>query len=370
MSNDRQPRKRERGEGQIYQRRNRWWISYYIRGKRFRESAGKTEAEAKRKLKGRLKEIYGDRFVGPQEERLEVEELLDNLILHLKTKGAKAIASLQSHVKPLKDHFALTRAVDVTTPQVERFVRERLAAGKATATINREVGALKQALNLARKQGRLSRIPYLPMLKEDNSRQGFFERGEFEAVASNLPDPVGDIARFAYLSGWRKGEILPLRWDAVDRTAREIRLRTSKSGHGRVLPLDGELWELIECRFDAREYTTRDGVTHLSEFVFHSKGRPVADFRKSWAKACKKADVPGKLFHDLRRTAVRDMVRAGVPQSVAMSISGHRTISVFLRYNVSSGEDMRAAIRRTQDYRSSLPTKRSLVKFPAEKASK
>lgn len=350
-----------RGDGRTYRRGDRWWIEYWVRGQQLRESAGRTEAEAKRKLKARLKEIHGDRFVGPKEERLTVEELLDGLILHLETKGARAVASFESHLKPVREHFNFTRAVDLTTSHVERFVQERLAAGKARATVNREVGALKQALNLARKQGRLSRIPYIPMLREDNARQGFFERAEFEAVASHLPHPVADIARFAYLSGWRKGEIVSLRWDAVDRTAREVRLWTSKNRRGRVLPCEGELWELIERRWAAREFEMRDGLTALSDYVFHRNGKPASDFRKSWARACKKATVPGKLFHDLRRTAVRNMIRAGVPQSVAMAISGHRTVSMFLRYNITSEEDKRQALRRTAAHIASLPTKRKVV---------
>ncbi len=350
-----------RGAGQVYLRGSRWWVSYYVRGKRFRESAGTTEAEARRKLKSRLKEIHGARFVGPQEERITVDELIDSLVLHLRTKGAKSVASCESHLRPVREYFSLCRAIDVSTVHVERFIQERLELGKARATVNRETGALKQALNLARKQGRVNRIPYIPCLKEDNARQGFFERGEFEAVLSQLPDPVNGIALFAYLSGWRKGEILPLRWESVDRAAREVRLRTSKSGHGRVLPLDGESWELIEKRHQAREYRTDDGMTRLSPYIFHKRGRPISDFRKSWTRACTTAGVPGKLFHDLRRTAVRDMVRAGVPQSVAMSISGHRTVSIFQRYNITSGDDMRDALRRTHAYRSELSSDRKVI---------
>jgi len=260
--------------------------------------------------------------------------------------------------------------VDITAAHVERYVQQRLAEQKAPATVNREVGALKQALNLARRQGRLSRVPYIAMLREDNARQGFFERAEFETVADSLPDPINDIARFAYFAGWRKGEILPLRWEAVDRSAGEVRLRTSKNGHGRILPLTGELADLIERRWTKREYRTPDGLTHVSEHVFHARGRAVVDFKKAWAKACKAASVEGRLFHDLRRTAVRDMVRAGVPQSVAMAVSGHRTVSIFLRYNITSGDDVREAIRRTQEYRAALPRERNVTPMRREGVSR
>lgn len=346
-----------RGDGRVFQRGKRWWIAYYARGQEHRESAGRTEREARRHLKARLKEIYGGRFVGLQEERIVVEELLDDLLASFEMRGIQSLRSVRSHLKPVREWFRDVRARDLTTAAVERFMRDRIAADKAPATVNREVQLLKQALNLARKQERLTRVPYIPLLREDNARQGFFERDELEAVVAYLADPIDDITRFAYLSGWRKGEILSLRWEAVDRVGREVSLTTSKNGQGRLLPLVGELWELMESRWAARAFPSADGVTSLSDYVFHVRGRPVVDFKRSWKTACKKAGVPGRLFHDLRRTAVRNMVRAGVPQSVAMSISGHRTVSMFLRYNITSEDDMRLALARTQAHLESLPVR-------------
>jgi integrase len=195
------------------------------------------------------------------------------------TRGAKTVDRLKSHLKPLRESFALTRAVNVTTSDVERYAAERLKLKKARATVNRETGALKQALNLARKQARLTRVPYIPMLREDNARPGFFEHADFLNVVAHLPDPVNDIAWFGYLSGWRKGEILSLRWDMVDRTAKEVRIRTSKNGQGRVLPLRGDLGDLIGRRWTARKVEKKDGTTKMADAVFHRCGVPIADFR-------------------------------------------------------------------------------------------
>jgi integrase len=345
--------------GRIFQRGDIHWVAYYFNGKEIRESSRSgNEADARRLLKMRLKEVHGNRYVGSQEEKLTVDDLLDALIIHLETKGAKTVVRLKSHLKPLRNFFALSRAVNVTTTIVEQYIAQRLKAEKARATVNRETGALKQAFNLARKQARLTRVPYIPMLREDNARQGFFEHGDFENLVKNLPDPIGDIARFGYLSGWRRGEIVSLMWDAVDRAAHEVRLRTSKNGQGRVLPVEGGLWDLIERRWSARTIEQKDGTTKLSEFVFHRNGEAVVDFRKPWKDACKKAKIPGRIFHDLRRTAVRNMVRAGVPQSVAMSISGHKTVSMFMRYNITNASDKIDALRRTAEHLAAQPTKK------------
>ena len=337
-----------RGDGRIFRRGNHWWVAYYVHGREFRESAGRTEREARQLLRARRKEIYSDQFVGPQAERVTIRAFLENLLTNLDLRGVKSLVAIRSHLRPVEEAFADLRAVELTADRVERYVADRLAAGKAPATVNRELQLLKQAFTLARRQGRVTQVPLVPSLREDNAREGFFEADEFERVVRHLPEPVDDIARFAYFTGWRKGEILLLRWQSVDRRAREVRLRTSKSGHGRMLPLDGALWELIARRWAARRYVATDGVTALSEYVFHRRGRPLVDFKRAWASACAKAETPTKLFHDLRRTAVRNMIRAGVPQSVAMAISGHRTVSMFLRYNITSDEDLRQALRRTQ----------------------
>jgi integrase len=87
-------------------------------------------------------------------------------------------------------------------------------------------------------------------------------------------------------------------------------------------------------------------TTELTPWIFHRKGKPIGDFRKAWATACKKAGVPGRILHDFRRTAVRNLVRAGVPERVAMQMTGHKTRSVFDRYNIVSEEDLMEAAKR------------------------
>ncbi len=360
-----------RGDGRIYLRGPRWWVSYWVDGVNYRQAAGPKEEDAVRLLKAKRREIAGDRFVTPRAEKLTVAELLEALEKDLELRGAKSIVSFRAHRKAVEDALGARRASTITTDDVRAFQKARLADAKAPATVNRYVETLRLALRLAAREGKLARLPYFPMLREDNARQGFFEREEFESVERALPDPIADVARFGWLSGWRKGEIVGMTWEQVDMRAGEVRLFDSKNGRGRVLEFDDELRALLEARLARRTFEGPDGPA-LSAYVFHDRGRPVIDFRKSWQKACVAAGVGrmvkatedpederevyvGKLFHDLQRSAVRDMVRAGIPPTIARGISGHRSDAVFDRYNIVDGRDRKAALEQTQRYRREKP---------------
>jgi integrase len=229
---------------------------------------------------------------------------------------------------------------------------------------------------LAIERKHLTSAPKIRHLSEKgNARQGFFSDAAFSAVKSFLPDYLKDFSAFAYLTGWRKGEVSSLTWEDVDGDVIRLRGVSAKNDEPRSVVLTGALAELIERRKAAREVKTENGVM-LAAHVFHNNGLPVADFRKAWWSACVDAGVgmfvcpsckqsgtvhrcpeckidtyySGKLFHDLRRTAIRNMVRSGVPERVAMDISGHKTRSIFDRYNITSESDLRDAMERTQNY--------------------
>ena len=357
-----------RGDGTVFKRQDssRWWIQFCVRGKVCREVGGRTEAEARKRLKARIREIQAGRFVGLDQERRTVNEELDSYGKWFEAQGKKSITTTRAHLKPIRADFGDRSIVSLRPNHFEEYRDARLRAGKTKRTIDHELGSLRAALRRAQKEERLSRVPFIPMFGRaaDVVRQGFVERETFEAIAANLSELVGDIARFAFLSAWRRGEILGLRWEWVDRAAREIRLPDSKNGKPRVLPLEGQLWILIERRWAARHYERPNGETSLSALLFHRGGRPIADFRKVWRAACEKANVPATLFHDLRRSGIRNLVRAGVPVAVAKKISGHETDSVFDRYNITSIEDQRAALRVTEAYLEGQAGESNVARFP------
>ena len=190
--------------------------------------------------------------------------------------------------------------------------------------------------------------PEFDMLAERYTRTGFFEEEQFSRVQRWLPEPVQCAIGFAHLTGWRiQSEVLPLQWRQVDFAAGWVRLDadTTKNGEGRVFPFTDDLQAVLEA---TREYTRQvereRGI--ICPWVFHRNGKPIRSFRRIWKTACKKAGCPGMIPHDCRRTAVRAMVRRGIVEGVAMKMTGHKTRSVFERYNIVSESDLIDAAKR------------------------
>jgi integrase len=344
-----------RGNGRVFLRDRIFWISYYLRGKEYRESA-KTDdpRQAERFLKLRLKQVGADQlgirtFVTPQTNRLTIHDLVEALRADFQLRG-KASGQNLSHLRRVDADFGQVRATELTAEQIDNYVTQRLADGAAKATINRVTQLLGQAYGLAVERWHLNRTPSIRHLSEKgNERKGFFSGQEFLSVLAHLPDDLKDFVHFAYCTGMRSNEIKSLTWENVEGDVIRLSAEDSKTGEARDIPMVGKLAGILERRKTARQVEV-NGVGELSRFVFHRGGLPVGEFRKSWKSACKKAGV-NRLFHDFRRTAVRDMDRAGVSRRVAMEISGHKTESMYKRYNIVDKDDVRKALERTDQYR-------------------
>lgn len=282
------------------------------------------------------------------------------LLTDYEINGKRSVESVRLSLKHLREFFGLGRAIDITPDRVGAYVRDRQREGAANGSINRELAALKRAFTLATRAGKLISAPYVALLEENNSRRGFLDHGSFLALREALPKHLKDPVTFLYLSGWRVSEMRTLEWRDVDLAGGEVRLRpeVSKNKDGRVLPLRGELLELVGR---AREQRRPDCT-----FVFHDEGEPIGDFRKSWKTASKAASISGIIVHDLRRTAVRNMVRAGIPERVAMELSGHKTRRIFDRYNIVSNEDLAAATERLQSHLIGQPKNQKIARLTSD----
>src|SRR5918999_1422906 len=211
----------------------------------------------------------------------------------------------------------------------------RQAQGLSNAEIHLELAPLRRAFNLGIQARKIYQKPFIPRLKVNNVRTGFFEYPQIHAVREALPEHLKPVTTFAFLMAWRVGEILSLQWHQVDLEEGILRIEPgiTKREEGRQIFLDGELRSVFETQWANRRADC--------PYVFHRAGQPMKGFRRSWARAVRETGLTGMLFHDFWRSGIRNMVRAEVPECVAMAISGHKTRSVFERYNIVSGTDLR-----------------------------
>jgi integrase len=366
-----------RGNGRVFTRPNSsfFWIAYYAHGGEVRECAhhvrtgekleisdDKNHHEAERFLRRRLGELaaeqHGGRaFIGPQQERVTVNDLLDGLERDYKLRD-KWNGKIASDVKPVREHFGTWRAVDITPEALGSYI-EGLRGGPEpykNASINRRTQLLEQAFSIGMEDKKLSAMPSFKRLRlseKDNVRQGYPTETQFAAVVENLPEDLRDITSWCGTTGMRLGEAKSLRWSMVHGDELQIPATVCKNGYARNLPLNAfaEIAAIIERRKGAR-IAEVNGATQMSEFIFHRGGECVGEFYGSWETAVRKAGCPWLLFHDLRRFACRNLMNAGVPITVAMKWSGHRTQSMFLRYAISGDqESMKAAAVKVEEYR-------------------
>jgi integrase len=348
--------------GHAIERRDQpiWWIRYQVHGRPQCVSSNSTKkGDATRLLKAREGDVVRGVPISASVGRVTFEDAAADLITDYTTNRRRSLRVVELRVKKhLTPVFGQRRLMTITTTDVRAFTARRQAAGASNATINRDLMLLKRMCMLAMQAGKLTVRPYIPLLKESNIRQGFFEPAQFASITHHLPAHMRPIAEFAFITGWRTpSEILPLEWRHVDMTAGEVRLDagTTKNGDGRVFPFTSELRRVLEDQQHIADTRTQQGIIARHVFCYATgektgKGITEGGFNKAWRKARVAAGCPGRIPHDFRRTAVRNLVRAGVPERVAMQLTGHKTRAIFERYNITSPNDLREAAQRLDAY--------------------
>lgn len=328
-----------------------WWIGYYSGNgcKEHRESSKSTDwNDANRLLRRRLGEIATGKPAGAGPERIHMAVLFDEFIRDYAANKRKSLYEtklrLDRHLRPF---FSQLRAAEVTTARVRSYVESRQSAGASNATINRELAILRRGFQLALDAEQVLRAPRIKPLKESNIREGFLEHDIYKTLRDELPPHVRLALVVGYHLGCRKGEMLELFLTDVDLQAGTIRFRSrsTKNEQGKVAPIYGEMGPWLEMAIDETRQKYPD-----CRYLFHQGGRRIHSFRKAWAGACKRAGVPGLLFHDLRRSAVRNLELSGVPRKVAMEITGHKTEAVYRRYHIVTERDIMDAGRRLEQF--------------------
>ena len=329
---------RERGRGRVYLRGKIYWIQYSFRGNVIRESAETTnEKMALKFLDQRLKQKDSKpNFIGPKEERWILDDLEKKIEAYYIKEQNRSFDVVQRCLKHVKDHFPFHRVVDIGSKQIEDYQLKRLKDGAQRSTINREVAYLRLGFNLMLKAGDISSVPSIKLFEGENVRKGFIAVGDFRALLAEIHDAdAHDVVEFLYNSGWRSREAMSLEWSELDPDAGMITLSADKSKNKepRKLPVVGAIREVIERRIERRDISCN--------FIFHRKGKPVRSFRKAFKAAAKEIGQPELIPHDMRRSAVRNFRRAGLKEIEGMMLSGHKTNSVFKRYNIIDEQDLR-----------------------------
>jgi len=370
-TNTQKKTQRKRGTGRLWLKGSTWWIQYYFNGAQRRES---THSDDEKKAQKLLTKRLGEAAAGIHQEpqRLTYEDLREAYMQDQVNNSMKQLRWSKDGkprldpVTRLDGFFKGYRASAIDTDLIRKFIAVEQDKGLANGTINRSVRSLGRMFNIAKQDGKLRSVPYFPMLKEATARQGFFEHDQYRALRDALPDYLKLPTAIGYYTGLREGEILGLKRDQIDLLDGVITLNpgATKNDEARTVPIVPELRALI-VEQDVRRQP------HCPEVCFRLNGKcravPIKRFTKAWQSACVRVglghwqqDTPegtrvyiGKLFHDLRRSGVRNLVRAGVPDRVAMSISGHKTRSVFDRYNIVSRNDVKDAGKRLAAYHDS-----------------
>jgi len=364
--------KKTRGDGFVYQptytdkrtgeqkKTSTWWVQYFVKGTRFRASSNsRNRQKAEAFLQQRLKAAAQGDPVGSKAGKTTFEDLAKILLDDYRANGRRSAERVEDAVRHLRRFFAETPAGQITSDLIARYVRLRQEEQQAApGTINRELSALRRAFRLAQSAGKIASRPDIYMLPEDNRREVSFEADEFHAVLENLPEYLRPVIQTAYMTGWRiKSELLTRQKLHVDLDSGCLRLEPTQTGdaRGRSFPLTVELREILTRQIEKTAELER-GTGRVVPWLFHRDGKPIKDFRKAWALACQRAGVAGKVPDDFRRTAVRNLERAGVPRSTTMAIVGHRSESIYRGIAMNDDMTLRESVAKLAAFHKSGKT--------------
>ena len=344
------PRKSD-GSGTLYLRGDIWWVKIRVDGRPVYESSKSTKKSEAIKLRDKMlaKKSRGE-LSGGSADKVLITDLLDD-VLKSDIKPSTRYVWEKVIEKNIRPFFGKIKAQRLTTDLMDKYREKRKGEGRSDATANRELSILRTSFHNARKRTppKVLIVPYFPIVAETNIRKGFLTDEQYDKLRDELPAELKGLFVTGYITGLRRGEITAIQWPQVDFEAGLITLDKgeTKNDEPRSVPiLDGDMRDLLVA---AKK--ERDEKWPSSPWVFSRGGERIIDFRWAWDEACKRAGVPDLNFHDLRRTAVRNMRRAGIPQVIRMKISGHKTDSMERRYNIVDSEDLQMAKELLQNRR-------------------
>ncbi len=354
-------KRRRQGNGSLFLNGRTWWMQFYQNGERVRESTGSVDKmDAEKILARRLLEAAALTFRGVSPGAATIDDLAQLVFADHELKECKDQKEpRQRYAKHIARRWGKLKADRLTTADIRTYVKERRREGAKNATINRELEIVRRGFNLGKREEPplVHDVPYIEKLPEKNARQGFIEQYQYEKLLEALPPELKALFVCAYHVGTRKGELRKIRWEWIDWDAGMIRVpgTVTKNSAPRTLPIYGDMMRWLEGQ--------REKCPEGNPYVFFGRWRASSERRiggenkfavspamHGWDEACKAAGLEGLTPHDLRRSAVRNMKRAGIVDSVAMRITGHKTRSMYDRYDIVDETDLIDAGRKLAEY--------------------
>lgn len=320
-----------------------WYARYYVNGKAVTVATGTEDRdEAIGILRRKMAEVavMGNLAVDPS--RVKMNQLFDLLLAWYALKERRSVYDVKRKIEKkngLRAWFGKFKAQAVSTSAIEGYIawRRKQKPRPANGTINRELAYVRRAMKLGMEHDPVLviRAPKFEQLPESEPRDGILTHDQYRAVRDALPSYARMALVIGYHTGARKGEIVKIARDKVDLAGRRIELqgKITKNKTARYLPIYGNMAAEIEMALAAGD--------PKCPYLLQREGVRVYDFEKAWSAACKLAGIPDALFHDLRRTALTNMIEAGFSEKEAMEISGHRTRAVFDRYHIVSARRLK-----------------------------
>jgi len=358
------PRKRTNGQGGLIQYKNSaiWYGQYYRDGKQYRKSTGTPiKAEAEGILRGWMTD--SDRGLKPASEAKNVtyEHIREALINSYRNKGFKSLqvrgdgSEYIFPLPPLDEFFKDKRASDIDSDLIAAFIQKRKQDGVGNAAINNSLSLLRRMFTIAHQQKKIQVVPYIELLKKPPARKGFLEPKSFQKLFDNIAIEYKPLLVFLYYCGVRIGEAKQVQWSSVnlDKALIVLQEGETKNNDARTIPLPDCLVKML------RDVTEKKGPVFKVNRAL----------RDEWERATVAAGCKGLMIHDLRRSAVRNMMLAGAQQAEAMKISGHNDPAVFQRYNIVVTEQITKVMKSVQAtvpikiVRKTLPARKSRLDF-------
>jgi integrase len=324
-----------------------WSIAYWFQGRERTESARTdSEAKANKLLALRLAEM-GKGVYALGRNKFYYPDMVELMRLDYIRKGNRSWEDVFHKIKALLPSFEFTRAADINLEKINKHVDRRIAEGAAIATINGELRYLRRMLRLSCKLNKLSAMPVIELLPNENKRDGTVEVGDFNRFLTKFDDAdVRDLVEFLFVAGWRVASVERLEKSDVDYGRETVKLRGAISKNKQSMLLSFQQFPTMRGILLRR----RDKLRLDCNFIFHRNGRQIKDFREEWKKAATAAKLTGLSPHDLCRSCAVNLSRAGIEETTASKWMNRRTLAIYKQYRIVHTRDTERAGAALESY--------------------